>query len=168
MPFHPSNAYTIRELKANADRHPARGRRTQANKQLGSGKVHLDLVGKIARTASIYVEQGVVAGCSGGTYRQHLRRGRTSCTARACGNGEFNIQRLSRPAMPAYLELVKNGAIADIDGRRRHHPRVLLRPLLRRRRHPRQRRASPSATPPATSPTARAPSPARARSPRWP
>ena len=41
----------------------------------------------------------------------------------------------------------------------------LLRPLLRRGRHARQQALCPSATPPATSPTAKAPSPAAARSP---
>ena len=97
-------------------------------------------------------------------------RSRTCCAVaqilkgKNCGAGEFRIS-VYPDSMPTYLELVKNGAVADIVVGRRHFPRVLLRALLRRRRRPRQRRRSPSATPPATSPTGKAPSPARARSP---
>ena len=51
--------------------------------------------------------------------------------------------------------------------RRRHLPRVLLRPLLRRRRYPRQRRVLPPPHHPQLPPTGKVPSPARARSRRW-
>ena len=69
LPMHPSYAYPIRELKANA-KEILQAAEDQANKQLG-GKVHMDLVGKICPDGRIYVEQGVVAGCSGGTYEVH-------------------------------------------------------------------------------------------------
>ena len=66
LPMHPSYAYPIRELKANA-REILQAAQEQANKQLG-GKVEMNLVGKICADGRIYVDQGVVAGCSGGTY----------------------------------------------------------------------------------------------------
>ena len=66
LPMHPSYAYPIRELKANAGE-ILQAAQDQANKQLG-GKVEMDLVGKICADGRIYVDQGVVAGCSGGTY----------------------------------------------------------------------------------------------------
>ena len=126
----------------------------------------MDLVGKICPDGRIYVEQGVVAGCSGGTY-ENICAVADIIRGKSCGNGEFRFS-VYPDSMPTYLELVKNGAVADIVSAGGIFRAVLLRPLLRRRRCPRQRRASPSATPPATSPTARAPSPARGRSARWP
>ena len=75
LPMHPSYAYPIRELKANA-KDILHEVETRANEQLG-GKVRMDLTSKVRPDGSIYVEQGVVAGCSGGTYeRPLLRRGR--------------------------------------------------------------------------------------------
>ena len=65
LPMHPSYAYPIRELKANA-KEILQAAQDQANKQLG-GKVEMDLVGKICGDGRIYVDQGVVAGCSGGS-----------------------------------------------------------------------------------------------------
>ncbi len=58
LPMHPSYAYPIRELKANA-KEILQAAEDQANEQLG-GKVHMDLVGKICPDGRIYVEQGVV------------------------------------------------------------------------------------------------------------
>ena len=87
----PANAYPIRELKANA-KEILQAAEDQANKQLG-GKVHMDLVGKICPDGRIYVEQGVVAGCSGGTY-ENICAVADIIRGKSCGNGEFNIQRL--------------------------------------------------------------------------
>ena len=50
LPMHPSYAYPIRELKANA-KEILQAAEDQANKQLG-GKVHMDLVGKICPMAA--------------------------------------------------------------------------------------------------------------------
>ena len=136
LPMHPSYAYPIRELKANA-KEILQAAEDQANKQLG-GKVHMDLVGKICPDGRIYVEQGVVAGCSGGTYRKHLR-GSGHHPRQELRQRRVQIQRL--PGQHAHL----SGAGQKRHGsgycfRRRHFPRVLLRSLLRRRRYPRQRR----------------------------
>ena len=66
LPMHPSYAYPIRELKANA-KEILQAAQDQANRQLG-GKVAMDLDGKLCDDGRIFVDQGVVAGCSGGTY----------------------------------------------------------------------------------------------------
>ena len=80
-------------------------------KQLG-GKVHMDLVGKICPDGRIYVEQGVVAGCSGGTY-ENICAVADIIRGKSCGNGEFKFS-VYPDSMPTYLELVKNGTVADI------------------------------------------------------
>ena len=110
LPMHPSYAYPIRELKANA-KEILQAAEDQANKQLG-GKVHMDLVGKICPDGRIYVEQGVVAGCSGGTY-ENICAVADIIRGKSCGNGEFKFS-VYPDSMPTYLELVKNGTVADI------------------------------------------------------
>jgi aconitate hydratase len=65
LPFHPSNVWTIREFKANAADILA-GVDREAEKLFGKSGAHLDLRGK-ARGGDVYVDQAVIAGCSGGT-----------------------------------------------------------------------------------------------------
>ncbi len=110
LPMHPSYAYPIRELKAHAKDilHEVEAR---ANEQLG-GKVRMDLTGKVRPDGSIYVEQGVVAGCSGGTY-ENICAVAEILRGKSCGNGVFKFS-VYPDSMPTYLELVKNGAVADI------------------------------------------------------
>ena len=110
LPMHPSYAYPIRELKANA-KEILQAAEDQATKQL-DGKVHMDLVGKICPDGRIYVEQGVVAGCSGGTY-ENICAVADIIRGKSCGNGEFKFS-VYPDSMPTYLELVKNGTVADI------------------------------------------------------
>ncbi|HIX17541.1 MAG TPA: hydratase [Candidatus Gemmiger faecavium] len=110
LPMHPSYAYPIRELKANA-KDILHEIETRANEQL-SGKVHMDLVSKVAADGSIRIDQGVVAGCSGGTFENvcavaQILRGKN------CGAGTFRLS-VYPDSMPTYLELVKNGAVADV------------------------------------------------------
>ena len=110
LPMHPSYAYPIRELKANA-KEILQAAQDQANRQLG-GKVEMDLIGKICDDGRIYVDQGVVAGCSGGTY-ENICAVADIIKGKSCGNGEFKFS-VYPDSMPTYLELVKNGAVADI------------------------------------------------------
>ncbi len=110
LPMHPSYAYPIRELQADAPR-ILKEIEERANGQLG-GKVKMDLACKILPDGRIAVDQGIVAGCSGGTFENicavaGILRGRN------CGNGEFKLS-VYPDSMPTYLELVKNGAVADI------------------------------------------------------
>ena len=95
LPMHPSYAYPIRELKANA-REILQAAQEQANKQLG-GKVEMNLVGKICADGRIYVDQGVVADIvsAGGIFRE--------CFCGPCfgagdtpANGEFSIRHTTR------------------------------------------------------------------------
>lgn len=110
LPMHPSYAYPIREVKARA-KELLGAAETQANEQLG-GKVKMDLTGKIQPDGSIYVDQGIVAGCSGGTY-ENLCAVADILRGRSCGNGVFTFSAYP-DSMPTYLQLVQNGAVADI------------------------------------------------------
>ena len=72
MPFHPSNAYTIDELNANADGHPARGR-GRAPASRSTTRCHDDLWHDKIHDGQSEVDQGVIAGCAGGTFENIMR-----------------------------------------------------------------------------------------------
>ncbi len=175
LPFHPSNAYTIREFKANmADLlHQVD---VDAAEQLGV-KNAPSLVKKIVG-GQFLVDQGVIAGCSGGAY-QNLKRAAEILTGCSTGSGAFWLSCYPG-SMPINLELTKNGYIAQLmaagasilcsqylGGGDRPSAPASAGPASARGMCP-PTGHSPSATPPATSPTGRAPSPETARSPTWP
>lgn len=110
LPMHPSYAYPIRELKANA-KEILYETQKRANLQLG-GRVAMDLVSKIMPDGSIRVEQGIVAGCSGGTY-ENICAVASILSGKSTSNGAFRLS-VYPDSMPTYLELVKNGSVASI------------------------------------------------------
>ena len=109
LPFHPSNAFTIREFKANMGDllHQVD---VDAAKQLGV-KNAPSLLGKIA-DGRFRVDQGIIAGCSGGTY-QNLKRAAEILKGAAIGSGAFWLSCYPG-SMPIHLELTKNGCISDL------------------------------------------------------
>ena len=109
LPFHPSNAYPIREFKANlADLlHQVD---VDAAEQLGI-KNAPSLTGKIVN-GQFQVDQGVIAGCSGGTY-QNLVRAAEILGSHPIGSGEFWLSCYPG-SMPINLELTKKGYIASL------------------------------------------------------
>ena len=110
LPMHPSYAYPIREVKSNA-KDILREVEVRANEQLG-GKVQMDLLGKLLPGGEISVEQGIIAGCSGGTY-ENICVAANLLKGKNCGNNAFRLS-VYPDSMPTYLELMKNGALADI------------------------------------------------------
>ena len=109
LPFHPSNAYTIREFKANmADLlHQVD---VDAAEQLGV-KNAAPLEGKIV-DGKFYVDQGVIAGCSGGIY-QNLVRAAEILNGQPIGSDAFWLSCYPG-SMPINLELTKKGYIASL------------------------------------------------------
>ncbi len=108
LPMHPSYTYTIRELKENA-KDILFACQEKANSQITGAK--LDLVSKV-RGGDIFVDQGIVAGCSGGTFGNvvavaDILRGKS------CGNGTFKMS-VYPGSMPAFIELMRSGALTDI------------------------------------------------------
>lgn len=66
LPFHPSNAYTIKELNENLEEILEKTER-EAQKQISNKNLRLDLRSKIVN-GKLKVDQGEIAGCSGGMY----------------------------------------------------------------------------------------------------
>jgi len=108
MPMHPSNTYTIHELQANA-RDILHKVQEEANKQLKG--VKMDLLSKY-HDGGIWVEQGEIAGCSGGTY-DNICAAADILRGRSCGNGAFSLN-IFPGSMPALSAILKNGRAADL------------------------------------------------------
>ena len=109
LPFHPSNACTIREFKANM-RDLLHQVDMDAAEQLGV-KNAPSLLGKIT-DGQFRADQGVIAGCSGGTY-QNLKRAAEILKGAAIGPDTFWLSCYPG-SMPINLELTKNGYISDL------------------------------------------------------
>ncbi|MBQ8696183.1 MAG: hydratase [Clostridia bacterium] len=111
LPFHPSNVYTIRELKENA-REIMALTEEKAREALDNKSLDLRLVDKVTASGDIMVEQGVIAGCAGGIY-DNLVAAADILRGKSIGNGAFALS--AYPAsQPVYMELLRNGCAADL------------------------------------------------------
>lgn len=108
MPMHPSYTFTIHELQANAADILYQVQE-EANRQLHG--VKLDLMSKL-KDRSIWVDQGELAGCAGGTF-DNIRAAADILRGRSCSNGGFSLS-IYPGSMPAYAELVRQGCISDL------------------------------------------------------
>lgn len=109
MPFHPSNTYTIDELNANLmDILDDCEKRAQVS---FDGKVDLDLKSKV-RNGKLYVDQGIIAGCAGGGF-ENICDAADILKGCSIGADEFTLS-VYPASTPIYMELVRNGAIANL------------------------------------------------------
>ena len=110
LPFHPSNAFTIKEFKANMAEllHQVD---EDAVRQLELKDPPASLVSKIV-DGQFHVDQGVIAGCSGGTY-QNLVRAAEILGGQPIGSDAFWLSCYPG-SMPIDLELTKRGYIASL------------------------------------------------------
>ena len=110
LPFHPSNAFTIREFKANmADLlHQVD---EDAVRQLELKNPPASLTKKIVN-GQFQVDQGVIAGCSGGVY-QNLVRAAEILGRHPIGSGAFWLSCYPG-SMPVMQELTRKGYISTL------------------------------------------------------
>ena len=109
MPFHPSNTYTIEELNANLmDILDDCEKRAEVS---FDGKVKLDLKSKV-RNGRLYVDQGIIAGCAGGGF-ENICDAADILKGASIGADEFTLS-VYPASTPVYMELVKNGAVANL------------------------------------------------------
>ena len=111
MPFHPSNVYTIEDLNANLTDILC----DVEKKALVSldGKVDFTLKDKV-RDGRLYVEQGIIAGCAGGGY-ENIVDAADILRGHNIGSDEFTLS-VYPASTPIYMELAKNGRLADLIG----------------------------------------------------
>ena len=109
MPFHPSNVYTIDEVNANLKDvlHEVE------KKALISldGAVEYSLQDKI-RNGKLYVEQGIIGGCSGGGF-ENICEATEILKGKYIGADEFTLS-VYPSSTPIYMELVRNGCVASL------------------------------------------------------
>ena len=110
MPFHPSNVYTIDELNANLYDILDEVEK-KALVSLDNNDVKYTLKDKI-RNGKLYIEQGVIAGCAGGGF-ENICDAADILKDKYIGNDEFSLS-IYPASQPIYMELIKNGKIADL------------------------------------------------------
>ncbi len=109
MPFHPSNTYTIDEVNANLKDilHDVEQRALVSL----DGAVDYSLQDKI-RDGKLYVEQGIIAGCAGGGF-ENICAAADILRGKNIGSDAFTLS-VYPASTPVFVELVKNGAVADL------------------------------------------------------
>ncbi len=99
LPFHPGNAVTVKELKADPK---------GVFEKFGLS----ELMSKVDENGNIHVEQGVIAGCAGGIY-DNLVAARDILKGKSIGNGEFALS--AYPAsQPVMTKLMREGTASDL------------------------------------------------------
>jgi aconitate hydratase len=108
LPFHPSNAVSIRELNADPEGILSRCQE-ECNRSLEG--VRLDLTGKI-KDGRVTAQQGIIVGCSGGLY-DDIAEAAAILDGGMVGNGEFNLS-VYPASTPTALALTRDGTIEKL------------------------------------------------------
>lgn len=108
LPFHPSNAYTIREFIANA-----KEILTGIDKQIKAqyGKNMLNLASKV-KDGKVYIDQGIIAGCAGGTF-ENICVSSDILRGANIGNGAFNLS-IYPSSTPVQAQTYAHGVALDL------------------------------------------------------
>ena len=110
LPFHPSNAYTIREFLSRP--YELLKECEEAGKKLlPEGKGEFKLTDKI-KDGKVYVEQGVIAGCAGGMY-ENVAEASNILGDTAIDNNDFTLS-VYPSSQPVYKGLVDTGYIGKL------------------------------------------------------
>ena len=109
MPFHPSMAYTIREVNENPSEilHEVEER---AKVSFGEN-VETHLQEKIVN-GRFRVDQGIIAGCAGGGF-ENICEAAGILDGKDCGNGKFSLS-VYPASQPIYMEIIRNGVAAKL------------------------------------------------------
>ena len=108
LPFHPSNAWTIREFLANA---PELLAKVEADARKRYPKAQVNLAQKV-RDGGVWADQGVIAGCAGGLF-DNITEAADILRNGSCGDGYFTLD-VYPTSVPVSLELTRIGATADL------------------------------------------------------
>lgn len=109
MPFHPSNTYTIDELKANlTDILADVEKKAQVSLD---GKIPYSLKEKVV-DGKLYVDQGIIAGCAGGGF-ENICAAADILKGASIGADAFTLS-VYPASTPIYMELARNGVLADL------------------------------------------------------
>ena len=109
LPFHPSEAYSIRELQQSPQDilHEVEQR---AKEQFGE-KVDLRLTQKV-QNGSLVLDQGIIAGCAGGMF-DNIAEADAILRGYTVGDDGFSLS-IYPPSVPVSLELIAHGQMASL------------------------------------------------------
>lgn len=109
MPFHPSNVYSIEDLNSNLDY--ILGDIEKKSRKILGNNIKFKLRNKI-HNGKLYVDQGIIAGCAGGGF-ENICDVADILKGSSIGRDEFSLN-IYPASQPIFMELVKNGRVADI------------------------------------------------------
>ncbi|MDE5618012.1 MAG: hydratase, partial [Clostridia bacterium] len=112
LPFHPANVYDLKDVIDNP-RDILSKAEDEANKLLGGKGVKLNLTDKI-KDGKVYVEQGIIAGCAGGTY-DNIVEAAAIMRGRSIGSGKFTLS-VYPSSTPIYSDLMRKGVLSELIG----------------------------------------------------
>lgn len=110
LPFHPSNVYSIEELNNNLEDILAKVEK-EATKLFADSNVTFTLRDKI-KNGKLLVQQGVIAGCAGGTY-DNICDAADILNGTSIGDGAYALS-IYPSSQPTFMSLVENGAIGKL------------------------------------------------------
>lgn len=110
LPFHPSNAYEIDELNANLEDILSETERN-IEAMYKESKNSFDLLSRV-RNGKLYTDQGVIAGCAGGTF-ENIMAAADILEQQTIGDDAFSLS-VYPASQPVMMELVKQGAFAEL------------------------------------------------------
>ncbi len=106
LPFHPSNAYTIREFLADA---PAILQKVEEQGK----KLNPDFrIADAARDGKVFVGQGIVGGCAGGSY-ENIAEAAEILRGKSIGCGAFSLS-VYPASQPIAESIAENGYAAEL------------------------------------------------------
>ena len=105
LPFHPSNTYTVREFIDNA---PDILREIEKETAAMSGSLKFRLTDKVI-DGNVHVDQGIIAGCAGGTY-ENILQAASILEGKSTGAGDFSLSVYPQ-SQPVYFALNNTSAI---------------------------------------------------------
>ena len=110
LPFHPSNVYDLKELIENPYDVLAEAEK-KGNELLGNKNVTFRLTDKI-KDGKVIVQQGIIAGCAGGTY-DNIYEAASILDNASTGNDAFTLS-VYPSSTPIFSDLLKKGAIEKL------------------------------------------------------
>ncbi len=109
LPFHPSNAYTIKEFLANAKEILAA---VESEAKEKFPKCDLDLQSKLLPDGGVLADQGIIAGCAGGMF-DSIAEANEILKSGNIGNGYFSLS-VYPTSIPVSLALTRKGISAEL------------------------------------------------------
>ena len=110
LPFHPSNAYTIDALYE--DLEDILRETELAAEKVAEGRAHFSLLDKVTSDGKLACQQGVIAGCAGGTY-SNIVEAAHALKGASTGYDEFYLS-IYPSSQPVFVDLDRKGLLADL------------------------------------------------------